>query len=458
VDVSHASETPVDSSVIGEAPQIEGASHEPSSPSDIEPTVSEDKVSTFVVDTTPSVADIPSQPSENTIGNPVLGVVPQSKAAHENVAHSLSVLSDVESTVVEDKAPTFFIDTTPSIVDFASQLLEPIVDNSVIEAPPLGQAADDDIIVYEAPYPRLSGLAPCPPVASMSSPLPFDSPSTSAQPANSHQHSVSTPIDSISISFASAEDQDVLLSKHVKARMAIGLKPTPRSRKLAKKERAAARRREERKAMSSMTSFGLSMGERAALQERSTVKRDTRYAERRRGDSDVDWGTDDDDALEEVRSGIGDMDLDGEVGNITTLTRFAKGVGEQVVTIADLEDGARMKEEDDETGSAEEGSSQEGESIFDAAERKEINEADEADSSDSSDEDTPRRSFQGRLQRMRAKGKGKAVTQARLSSDEEEDSDEVGTFGPGMSWADRDERYLKTIEVSGSSLRKGISR
>ena len=119
------------------------------------------------------------------------------------------------------------------------------------------------------------------------------------------------------------------------------------------------------------------------------------------------------------------------------------------MTIADLEDSARMKEEDEETGS-DEGSSQEEEDVFDAAERKEIGEGDDADSSDSSEEDTPRRSFLGRLQKMRGKGKNKTVTQASLSSDEE-DIDGVAAFGPHMSWADRDERYLEHIDVSEQS-------
>lgn len=425
--VSQVPDNPVDSSIVKAASQDDAAAaHDRSSPSDMKSTVAAGKVVASAIDTTPSVVSVTSGPSKDTVGD----------SAHEAVVHGRSWQSDVESTKVEDKASTFYVDTTPSMVDLSSHSSKYMADNSVIQAAPLGEVADDDVIVYEAPHPRLSGRAPSQPAASTSNVVHLDTPSPHTHPTNPHQHS----------------GAGLLLSKHVQAPKAIGLKPTPRLRKLAKKARAAARRREQRTAMFSMTSFGLNMEERAALQEGSTVKGDPLYAERRRGDSDLDWGTDDEGEIEEVCSGIGEMELDSEVGDISMLARVVRRrvEGEEVVTIADLEDSARMKEEDEETGS-DEGSSQEEEDVFDAAERKEIGEGDDADSSDSSEEDTPRRSFLGRLQKMRGKGKIKTITQASLSSDEEKDIDEVAAFGPHMSWADRDERYLEHIDVSGQT-------
>ena len=316
------------------------------------------------------------------------------------------------SPAAEDAAPIFVVDTTPSPDVFGSQPSGNAPNNSVIgEAPLRGEdAADDDVIVYEAPHPRLrKGTSPLMVVSSPCRPA-ADIPSSPTQAASSPRPSDPTPIDAVAMSFVSHADPDLILSTQVQARKKIGLKPTPRSRKMAKKERAAARRREERK-MFNMTSFGLSMQERTALEEGSTIQNDERYAERRRGDSDVEWGTEDEGAVEEVLSSIGDMDLDGDVGDTAAFVGFAQRMEglRGAETITDLEDIARMKEEDEETDSDEETTSQGEEDIFDAEERQEIGEIPDVD------------------------GEG--------------DSDVESDFKQG-SWADRDEGFLEHIDVS----------
>ncbi|KAF8493604.1 hypothetical protein JB92DRAFT_2818605 [Gautieria morchelliformis] len=140
------------------------------------------------------------------------------------------------------------------------------------------------------------------------------------------------------------------------------------------------------------------------------------------------------------------MDLDGDAGDTAAFARFARGVeglaGEEVVTIADIDDASRLREEDE----VDTDEDQEEDGAFDAEERKEIGENGDVNSSGSSDEDTPRRSFQGRLQRIRAKADVKHVTYASSSSDEENGSDVESISKQGRSWADRDEDYIEHIE------------
>ena len=63
----------------------------------------------------------------------------------------------------------------------------------------------------------------------------------------------------------------------------------------------------------------------------------------------------------------------------------------------------------------------------------------------SDDEDTPRRGFQARLEKIRnnAKGKKKAVV-AELSSDEDDSDAEMTLDQP---WADKDEDFIDHIQV-----------
>lgn len=416
--------------------------------------VAEDNAPAFVIDAGPGPVTVTSEPSESIVDNSVVvGATSQDDVVDGGIESTQSPHSDVQTTVAKADTPAFVIDTTPGPVDFKSNPLESFVDSSIIGAAPLGEG-DDDVIVYEAPNPRLrkANAAPSPISASKSN-APPGTQDLPTQGASLSQGSVSKPIESVSVTSIASQAN---LAKQVQR---IGLKPTLRSRRKAKKERAVARR-EARRARFSITggmrSVGAGMEQRAAFQVAPTVKVDPRYAERRQGDSDVDWGSDDVGEIEEVINGIGDMDLDGEIGDITGLTRFAQGAeglaGEEVVTIADLEDDARMREED-ETDSDEEGSSEEEEGVFDAEERKAIGEVSDnsAGSSDEEDEETPRRSFQGRLQRLRAKAAMRPVADGIFSSDEEEGSDVEANFKLGVSWADRDQQFLDDIDVSGSN-------
>jgi len=334
---------------------------------------------------------------------------------------------------LKEVTEAFVVDTAPCEISFEAS--EYIIDSSIAGATPLGEIGEDEeIIVYDAPNPRRSRAT-----------TPHPAPEIPQPPA----------FESISLSFSSKRNPDEVLSNIVHTHRAAGLKSTPRSRKLAKKERATARRREERRSLFSM---GLNMEERHAMAEASTARRDPRKSQRRRGDSDVDWGSDDEDDseanLEEVRSGLEEMELDPDIANITTLARFAHRVnglaGDAFTTLDDLDDIAKMEAEDeeeeedddDEDDDAErDGSSNESNDAFDASERREIGE--DIESSEDED-DTPRRSFQGRLNRLREKDKAKAASNKEMSIDASSDEDYED---PNMSWADRDEKYLERIEV-----------
>lgn len=213
---------------------------------------------------------------------------------------------------------------------------------------------------------------------------------------------------------------------------------------------------------------------------------DPRRNERRRGDSDLDWGSgsDDDeearieDAVEELSNGVGGMEIDEGLDERAmasfVLSMSAKGA--QHVTMDDLDDAEMLKREDEE-GSVESSGSEaeedEEDSKLEAAVRQEedvfvasaeilvggqdaeedghsAGDAEEDDDDISSDEEeTPRRGFQARLDKIRksaAKGKGRAQPLDDSDSDDEDVEDE--DMSPDETRAESDEDFIDEIQVS----------
>ncbi|KAF8530398.1 hypothetical protein BU17DRAFT_79155 [Hysterangium stoloniferum] len=366
-------------------------------------------------------------------------------------------LVNVATTVTETpETSSFIIDVVPKPVVFGPPRVAE--DSSLTCAAPLGEDSTEEIIVYTAPYPRVSrAVTPVPPALLRSGVSDIHTPYT---PIASSSAIVTDNVESFSFSLTSMPDPEEILTKQVKARSQSGLKPTPRSRKMVKKARASARRREERQ---SMFSLGLSQAGRAAMHERSTIRGDTRKSERRVGDSDVEWGTSDEevDGVGHVTSGLGSMDLDSDIGEIAALSPLVGRLAglREVVTIADLGDIAKIQDEDEEdrrSSSPEEednrrsSSLEEEEEIFNQAGQGEIGEYDTSDF-ESSEEETPRRTFQANLKKMREKAAGKAVADGNTTSDEE-----PSMFAHHLSVADRGEAYFqRTEEILDNSADHG---
>ncbi|GJE92824.1 hypothetical protein PsYK624_089820 [Phanerochaete sordida] len=227
--------------------------------------------------------------------------------------------------------------------------------------------------------------------------------------------------------------------------------------------------RTRRKPARGFSSFG------ASLAEAQLRREDPRKAERRIGDSDLEWG-DEDDEVEALSNGVGDMAVDDEI-DVDAMRAFVKSMsaeGSRQVTMDDIADAARMKEEDeddDERGSESADSEEEDSEVEEVVRMEEElmvaedaavtleggedededaeGEDDGDDDEDSDDEfDSPRRGFQARLQRMRertANGKGKAKATGPPDSDEDEDDVDF-EMALEQSWADDDEDFIAHIQ------------
>jgi hypothetical protein len=224
-----------------------------------------------------------------------------------------------------------------------------------------------------------------------------------------------------------------------------------------------------RKPLRGFGTFGAQL-EEAHLHEGE--REDPRKNERRRGDSDLDWGSGSEveDAIEELSTGIGGMEIDEDL-DANAMASFVKSMsaaGSHQVTMDDLADIERLKAEDEEDESSSSGSEDEKDSELEAVVRMEedafvaeanvntadgkaediLNSDDEQDEDVSSDdEETPRRGFQARLEKIRksANGKQKFIPAEDMSSDEDDDEDVELSLD--MPWADKDEEYIEIIQV-----------
>ncbi|KAI0332287.1 hypothetical protein GY45DRAFT_1321065 [Cubamyces sp. BRFM 1775] len=420
-------------------------------------------------------------------------------------------------TAVEESA-SFFIDTTPANILQNNGDIRTTLDRS---QGALGEVDDDDeVIVYVAPHPRRDRATPAPqssspsvaPIPSTSiitglaigSPMPnevVDVPSHTAavtlelgtlypEVSSSPQETFSAPdpselppppsFDNVSFAF-----EKTTVKKQTRRLRPVGV-GTPRS--LLKRSRQP-----RRKSLRGFSAYG-AMHEEAQLHEI-----DPRRDEQRRGDSDVNWGdSDSDDDVEELSTGLGDMDIDGNI-SLSAMKAFVHSMsaeGSRHVTMDDVADAERMRAEDAEkqvrgAESADEESNDGGlesrepaasdeeesegtesededadgdeevEAIMRAAEAELVGESDgdgdadaatakegerhDADEDGSEDEEsTPRRGFQADLQKLRSnagKGKGKAKAVSWSSDDSSDEAMSVQ-----MTWASEDEDYYDHIE------------
>ncbi|KAL1664058.1 hypothetical protein GGF50DRAFT_55554 [Schizophyllum commune] len=360
-------------------------------------------------------------------------------------AIAMSSVKEVEEPTTDVPAPTqeqasFFIDTTPSMID------APTTVPSRIAQLTRELQAEDEVIVYVAPHPRSTRATPAPAPPQMTSMLtgttktvdakvwastPAPAAAAVSPPAPGPFASLpqpSTPKAGPSFSFTRPGTRQ--------PRHAPAVTPDGRAR-------TRIRERQKNKKRRPKGEWGaLGFGAFGAMHEEELWAPDPRYAERRRGDSDLEWGTDDED--EGGATGVAEgMEVDADlVADEGAMRRFVQSMGvegQRHVTMDDIRDGEISKaedEEEDERGPESESSDDDEdeeedlaadmEAILHHEEIEMMGESDDDEGSDDSDDvdDTPQTSFRKRLERMRA-AKGKQRASAPEVADDSDDDMEL---------------------------------
>ena len=281
---------------------------------------------------------------------------------------------------------------------------------------------DDEIIVYDAPLPRNGKLATC--QAQSSSAISASvSPTAASGPISIHRGTYDPPYAAISppepvlqCNPAPPSPKPSLPLKFGDA-SASGLSGSSEPSSYAQDPCHISNRRMDRYA--TFGSFG------AIRAEIALCNLDPRVDEQRRGDSDVDWGgsTSEDSADDEGM--LVDQDIDTHA-----MEAFVKGMstsGMVHVSADDLEDEEKIRAEHEETNDAEsvvESDESTGDTELELAGdiRDMLISVDESESkltldnapvdedeSTSDEEETPKRSFQARLERLRKWTKGRPM-------------------------------------------------
>lgn len=306
---------------------------------------------------------------------------------------------------LEGKEDLFYVDTTPAPIPMEMKPPPlPVLSEQVPDD-------DDDVIVYVAPHPRRATPAATPQVKT--SPLP------TAPPAH----------ESVSFSFANSPAPKLRARKQAPVL-------TPRARRqtgAAARQRAA--RINKRRVKGGFASFGAIMSEARLHDEEEN--RDPQFDERRRGDSDVDWG-DEDETGDGVAEGMQLDDMQLDEGAMKNFVQSLSPSGSQWVSAGDIEDDASQN-----ATSSDSEADEDEEDVFDAEEQMLIGEESESEEMEVSDdeESSPRTGFQARLERLRKNARSKRPRLAPPSSEEEDDDDD--DFD---AWADEDDDLIAEIQ------------
>ena len=300
---------------------------------------------------------------------------------------------------------------------------------------------DDEIIVYIAPYPRNGKLAPSPiqssSAAAASLPPAVSGPVSTDEETCGPPHVATSPAEP-SLQFNPAPSPSPTPSPPLKL---ADTSPCVISGSSDLASRARGARHIPRR-MSQYAKFG-SFG--AIRAEAALREVDPRRDEQRRGDSDVDWG----DSMSEGSSDDGGMLVDQDVDPYA-MGVFVKGMSTSGITHVsadDVEDEAKIRaeeereEEDDGESGAESGDSADDTESELAGDvrvalipvgESELTFGDalleDKDESTSDEEETPKRSFQARLERLRQRTKGPIKDVSGDELDQELEDDEDGSI------------------------------
>ncbi|KIJ60078.1 hypothetical protein HYDPIDRAFT_117800 [Hydnomerulius pinastri MD-312] len=379
------------------------------------------------------------------------------------------------SHINDSSTPLFVIDTKPTRPFGKRSASDVILVDRTGGGEMLGE--DDELIVYIAPHPRSGRASPIPTIPRVN--LPNTSMLTGISANSGARNPIREDNEEGGIGQAKPGPEPPSHSSLTLNFSSPAPTKQPRNRPLftpsersktafkARKKEARIQRRRQRKDQSTFASLGAMLSEARLREDDERERRQPKWETRRRGDSDLDWGTDeendgvgadgtgmsglgDDDEVDKVSNGLGGMDLDPDVGDdINVMKGFLKSMsaeGSRFVTIDDIQDGQRIREEDEEDGGGAMGSSGSGSSddedegeeeelVFEVEEailiaesedegKRMLDDSDGEASSDNSSEDdenrSPGTSFQARLRKVRERDRGKMSKAEQEISDDDE--------------------------------------
>ncbi|THH10519.1 hypothetical protein EW145_g1277 [Phellinidium pouzarii] len=379
----------------------------------------------------------------------------------------------VQSNNWSTAQPRFVVDPNPTSSLTLREEVAYIPTSSITQ--PLGsKLPDDEVIVYDAPNPRSRRATPSIPSVA-STPEAAAAPSVQTTVASSSTVSdTDHPFNGISFSFGAMS---------VAAEANCQKTVTPRSRRLTKKDRRSA----HGKRKGSFGTFG-------AMLEEKQLHEDELIGSRRVG-SDIDWGDSDDKADKASRShkdgsdvergsSQGGMDADPDI-DIEAMQSFVGSMsidGMVHTRIDDIEDAERVhleayadsSESSDEDSELEAAINAEEELVIggpdDALDSNVSGDSDEDIDISTDEEDTPKRSFTARLEKMRenARGKGKESTRLpglltdprlqfrssklhgkgkmKAAASRDSDDSDFDDSDAEFTWADQDDDYLELMQ------------
>ncbi|KAG1854352.1 hypothetical protein C8R48DRAFT_721675 [Suillus tomentosus] len=384
----------------------------------------------------------------------------------------------------EDDTPTFFVDTEPT-KPFAHRSAGDVVlyDRTDWGGGPLGE--EDELIVYVAPHPRSAQVSPIPNIPRVR--LPSRSVLTgTTNPIQTHPEPVAhedtignkgLPVQGEAPQFSSISFDFSTPSAKKQSRQRPVFTAGDRSKvriQAMKQDARVARKRAQRRAM--FGSFGAMLSEARLRDADERERKSARWESRRKDDSDVDFGDDDEDdppandGVDEVSNGLGGMDLDPDVEpDLEAMKGFVQSMSAEGLrhrTIDEIQDEEQMRMEDEEEdGSDSHGSynntsdeeDKEENAVFEVEEEiliaeseggrpREPSPSDHPDETEDSSDDelSPGASFQARLRRVREKSRSmKPETTAAEGDSEEEESD--ASF-PLWNRGDSDDYYIARME------------
>lgn len=402
-----------------------------------------------------------------------------------STSHPASVSSPPD-TLKEEQAntqPLFVIDTTPPHLFTHRSASDVILVDRTGNGDILGDRdhdQDEERIVYVAPHPRSGRASPVPfaprvklPSTSiltgksviveeggmaMTSPVPICEEDEEGEGANggptigkgkAGEDHLSLVAPSLGPATSPSLPDDPT-QMHVKAVLR------------AYKKEASARRKRQRQ--HKHTRIGLRtagvMTSEARLMENGAKQR--RWEMRRRGDSDLDWGTEDedkdatgvqeDDGVDPLSNGMDiDADLDLDANAMQGFLKSTSAEGSRFRTMDDIEDDVRMQREDEEGLGGPEGSSDSERSDDEGEREEEVDEEDavfsmeekmliaesesEGELSPDSDDDelSPRSNFQARLRKARTRSRRRRSNIVQNISNDSEEKEEAPEIGPGIA-------------------------
>lgn len=340
----------------------------------------------------------------------------------QSETHPVPILDgDLSPPLEHDPRPLFVIDTTPTVRLPHRSASDVILVDRAGHGETLGE--DDEQIVYVAPHPRSGRISP-----SHSPVKPSQLTGRQESPIREEEGVVPANIE---------KEQDFL------SLAALSLDPPRDAKKALRVRKKVARMQRKRQRLSKrgqmgFGAFGAIMSEAQLREEDAAERQRPTWATRRRGDSDLDWGTEDQDKTEDgvdaLSDGLGGMAIDVDL-DVNAMHGFLKSMsmeGSRFVTMDDIEDEARLQQEDEGEGGPNGSSDSElsdddavedddEEAVFNVEEKILIAESDGEALSPDSDEDegSPRSSFQARLRKVRERA-ARPQAIAEISDDEED--------------------------------------